>query len=78
MAKAPGGTARLSLSERDRVLRDLAEILARTGRVRDHLTVAARRAGTSPSSWSDAQLDALTAAASQLTMAAERAPVVDV
>lgn len=78
MAQEDVQRPRLSPAERDRVLLDLTEILARTDRVRDHLLVAARRAGTSPSGWSTRQLDALTAAAFQLTKAAERAPVVDV
>lgn len=67
----------LTNAERHRILADLDEILARTSRVRDHLDVAARRGGLSPSSWSTSQMDALVRAAHELVAVTEETPVND-
>ena len=66
----------LSLSERNALRQALGRITDDIERVQNLLTVAAARQSTTPSEWSEAQLDALTDAVRKLGNAAERVPLI--
>lgn len=65
----------MTLTERERMVRLLDEILERTEAVRFELAAIGRRDQVVPSGWSADQLDALADAARALTRAAEQVPL---
>lgn len=65
----------MTLTERERLMRQLDEILERTETVRFELAAIARRDQTVPSSWSLERLDALADAARSLVRATDKVPL---
>ena len=75
MSPDTGRRVVLNNSERNRVLDDLNGILARTSVISEHLEVAAARAGSDLSVWTETQLDSMMEAARALRRAVESAPL---
>lgn len=76
-AAPAAGRPRVVLDRADRqLLADaLDRLLGLVVVVEEHLTVAAARSGTVPSAWTEARLDGLRAAASELRGQVLRAPL---